>query len=115
MCDSPIIVLSAEQRIALAALISKLQALPHDAMAPGGVMPTSHAACLIAMKHPGWLPLREQAAKLVEMLEPAIKRNQEFLNSLYENYSGPSRLPKTKARITPNTPVTAQAGSARAE
>jgi len=80
--DSPTIGLSAEQRIALAALVSKLRELPEEAMAPKGIMPTSHTACLIAMNHPAWIPLREQAAKLVEMLEPAIKRSQEFLNSL---------------------------------
>jgi cob(I)alamin adenosyltransferase len=31
------------------------------------------------------------------------------------DYSGPSRRPKTNARITPSTPVAAQPGSARAE
>jgi hypothetical protein len=80
--DLPTIRLSDEQRIALGALASKLREVPSEAMAPGGVMPTSRAACVIAMKHPAWVPLREQAAKLVKMLEPAIQRNQEFLNSL---------------------------------
>jgi hypothetical protein len=80
--NSPTIALDAEQRVVLTALISKLKELPAEAMAPKGTMPTSHAACLIAMEHPAWIPLRVLAVKLMEMLEPAIKRNQESLNSL---------------------------------
>jgi hypothetical protein len=82
LAASPFIGLTNEQQAAIALLSYDLKAVPAEAMAPGGVMPTSHAACVIVMQHPAWVPLREQAARLVEMLEPTIKRNQEFLNSL---------------------------------
>jgi hypothetical protein len=84
--QSPVIGLDAPQRDAIAALVQKLKLLPPASIAPKGVMPISHAACVAALRHPAWTPLRQEAKAVVNLLEPAIARTEEYLARLKYQY-----------------------------
>jgi hypothetical protein len=69
-----------EQTEKIVELSAALKALPREAIAPIGMLMTSHAGCLYAMNHPAWEPLRERAKELLVLLESAIKRNQAYFS-----------------------------------
>jgi hypothetical protein len=59
----------------LSELISSLNALPEEAIAPTHLSMTSHIGCLIGMNHPAWIPLRQEAKQLLQIFDPAIQKN----------------------------------------
>jgi hypothetical protein len=67
-----------EQTEKIIALSTALLTLPKEAIAPVGMLMTSHAGCIYAMNNPAWAPLRERAKELLVLLEPAIKRNEAY-------------------------------------
>lgn len=67
-----------EQTEKIVELSAALRVLPKEAIAPIGMLMTSHAGCIYAMNHPAWEPLRGEAAQLLALLEPAIKRNEAY-------------------------------------
>lgn len=67
-----------EQTEKIVELSTILEMLPREAVAPVGLLMTSHAGCIYAMNHPAWEPLREDARRLLARLEPAIRRNEAY-------------------------------------
>ena len=67
-----------EQTEKVVALSVLLRELPQEAISPPGMLTTNHAGCITAMNHPAWEPLRREAAQLLVLLEPAIKRNEAY-------------------------------------
>jgi hypothetical protein len=72
--------LTREQTDQIIELASKVRELPAEATAPAGTPTTNHPGSLIAMNHASWAPLREKAAQLLRVLEPASKRNKEYFD-----------------------------------
>jgi hypothetical protein len=70
--------LTGEQTEKIAELSAALLALRKEAIAPTGMLMTSHAGCIYAMSHPAWEPLREGARRLLELLEPAVRKNVAY-------------------------------------
>jgi hypothetical protein len=70
--------LKGEQAEKIAELSAVLLALPKEAIAATGMLMTSHVGCICAMSHPAWEPLREDAKRLLELLEPAIRKNAAY-------------------------------------
>ena len=70
--------LTVEQTEKITELSSTLLALPKEAIAPVGMLMTSHAGCIYAMSHPAWESFREDAKRLLELLDPAIKKNAAY-------------------------------------
>lgn len=62
-------------------LVAALRRLPHEAIAVPHMNMTSHAGCVTAMNHPAWEPLRKEAAQLLQLLEPAIQRNDAYFHN----------------------------------
>jgi hypothetical protein len=72
--------LSWEQAEKIVDLVAALRRLPKEALSvpvPHMKM-TGHVGCITAMNHPAWEPLRKEAAQLLVLLEPAIKRNEAY-------------------------------------
>jgi len=76
--DHPTIGLSKEHNKAIASLLSGLEKLPEDAIVSPGLDMESHAGCIQAMRHPAWEPMRQEASRLIEILEPVIRKNHEY-------------------------------------
>lgn len=72
--------LDAEQTARVTEMVSALNALPDEAIAPHGVLTDNHAGSLIAMGHPSWGPIRRKAKELLQLLEPAIERNNKYFS-----------------------------------
>jgi hypothetical protein len=70
--------LTGEQTETIAELSAALLELPEEAIAPAEMLMTSHAGCIYAMSHPAWEPAREGAKRLLELLEPAIRKNAAY-------------------------------------
>lgn len=70
-----------EQTEKIVELSTSLKALPREAINPVGMLMISHAGCIYAMNHPAWEPLRENAKKLLGLLEPAIERNEAYFQA----------------------------------
>lgn len=69
--------LSEKQKKEILELVAALDAIPDEVLRSA----TSAADNLRAMNHPCWIPLRERAANLIKLLEPATKKNEEFFKS----------------------------------
>jgi len=80
LANSETLELDPEQREGMLNLAEELKRLPPEAIAPPGAIMTSHAGCVQAMRHRAWEPLRDQAAVLAELLEPAFDRSEDFLD-----------------------------------
>jgi hypothetical protein len=78
--NSLALALDEEQRTGMFLLEEGLRHLPLDAIAPPGALMTSHEGCLQAMRHPAWEPLRQQAVRLAELLEPAFDRTEDYFH-----------------------------------
>ena len=78
LANSKALALDAEQRDGMLKLAEELKLLPSEAIAPVGAIMTSPAGCLQAMQHSAWKPLRTQAVRLAELLEPAFDRSEDF-------------------------------------
>jgi len=70
-----------EQTEKVVALSVLLKALPEEAISPPNMLTTNHVGCITAMNHPTWEPLRKEAEQLLQMLEPAIQRNEAYFQS----------------------------------
>lgn len=79
LADSPVLALTAEQADAMRRLAAGVKALPEAAIAPGDVATTGRTACVTAMRHPAWVPLRTEAAELADMLEEAFAQSEDRL------------------------------------
>jgi hypothetical protein len=77
---SPAGYLTSEQTNKVLELSSALNDLPKEAIAPPGTLTTSHSGSLTAMNHAAWAPMRQMAAQLLQLLEPAIERNREYFS-----------------------------------
>jgi hypothetical protein len=66
--------LTDEHKAAITSLVSALQAIPEDAWSFTQVRQES----LTHMQHPGWLPAREMASRLLESLQPITDRNTRY-------------------------------------
>lgn len=69
-----------EKAEAIVDLVAALRRLPPEALSVPYLSMTRHAGCITAMHHPAWSPLREQAARLLEMLGPEIERNTAYFH-----------------------------------
>lgn len=59
-------------------LVAALRRLPKEALSVPHMKMTGNVGCITAMNHPAWEPLRKEAAQLLVLLEPAIKRNEAY-------------------------------------
>jgi hypothetical protein len=62
-------------------VVAAVRRLPDEAIAVPHMKMTSHVGCIAAMNHPAWEPLRKEAAQLLQLLEPAIQRNQAYFQN----------------------------------
>jgi hypothetical protein len=72
--------LSWEQAEKIVDLVAALRRLPKEALSvpvPNMNM-IGHVGCITAMSHPAWEPIRKEAAELLVLLEPGIKRNEAY-------------------------------------
>jgi hypothetical protein len=70
--------LNGEQRGLIAGLMDDLEAIPKSVMSGDRTAEGSQRD----MSHPFWVPLREQASKLLKVLEPVTNRNAEYFRTL---------------------------------
>jgi hypothetical protein len=70
--------LSWEQAEKIVDLVAALRRLPKEALSVPHIKMTGHVGCITAMGHPAWEPIRKEAAQLLVLLEPAIKRNEAY-------------------------------------
>ena len=66
------------QNESVAKLVFALNNLPTEAAAPPNMLTTNHLGSIAAMNHPAWGPLRRDAARLLQLLEPAIRQNEAY-------------------------------------
>jgi hypothetical protein len=59
-------------------LIAVLRRLPKEALLVPHMKMTGHVGCITSMNHPAWEPLRKEAKQLLQLLEPAIQRNETY-------------------------------------
>jgi len=78
---SPACYLTHEQTGKIGELAAALKTLPKEAIATPYLKTTSHSGCITAMNHPAWAPIRRDAARLLQMLEPTAKRNEAYFHS----------------------------------
>ncbi|HET6555228.1 MAG TPA: hypothetical protein VFG49_17010 [Dyella sp.] len=78
--QAPISYLGIEQATRVMELVSALNALPDEAIAPPGTLTDNHEDSLKAMRHPSWEPIRRQAIGVLQLLEPAIERNNRYFS-----------------------------------
>ena len=70
-----------EQAEKIVDLVAALRRLPKEALSVPHMKMTGDAGCITAMSHPAWEPLRKEAAQLLVLLEPAIKRNEAYFQN----------------------------------
>jgi hypothetical protein len=73
--------LSWEQAEGIVDLVASLRKLPEEALSVPFLKMIGHAGCVTAMNHPAWEPLRQGATRLLQLLEPAIERNEAYFQS----------------------------------
>jgi len=73
--------LSWEQAEKIVDLVAALRRLPKEALSVPHMKMTSHVGCITAMNHPVWEPLRKDAEQLLQLLEPAIQRNEAYFQN----------------------------------
>lgn len=73
--------LSWEQAEKIVDLVAGLRRLPKEALSVPHMNMTGHIGCITAMSHPAWEPLRKEAAQLLVVLAPAIKRNEAYFQN----------------------------------
>lgn len=73
--------LSWEQAEKIVDLIAALRRLPKDALSVLHLKMTTHVGCITAMNHLAWQPLRTEAAQLLQLLQPAIERNNAYFQN----------------------------------
>ena len=73
--------LSWEQAEGIVDLAASLRKLPKEALSVPFLKMIGHAGCVTAMNHPAWEPLRQDAARLLQLLDPAIKRNEAYFQN----------------------------------
>jgi hypothetical protein len=66
------------QREKITALSASLGALPPEAIEVPHMKMSSPIGCITAMNHPAWEPLRQEARQLLQLLEPAIRKNKAY-------------------------------------
>jgi hypothetical protein len=64
-----------EQAEKIVDLVAALRRLPPEALSVPHLRMTGHIGCITAMNHPAWVPLREEAVRLLVLLRPEIERN----------------------------------------
>ena|ERR1700690_1442126 len=74
---SPASYLTEDQKQKVSAFLESLGTIPQSLL----VSATSTTENQEAMSHPRWAPFRESAARLLQQLEPAAKRNRVFFNT----------------------------------
>jgi hypothetical protein len=70
--------LNGEQRGLITKLMAGLEAIPKSVMSGDRTAEGNRRD----MSHPCWVPLREQASKLLKALEPVTNRNAEYFRTL---------------------------------
>ena len=73
--------LSWEQAEKIVDLVAGLRRLPKEALSVSHMKMTGHVGCITAMNHPAWEPLRKEAEQLLQLLEPAIKKNGAYFQN----------------------------------
>jgi hypothetical protein len=80
LAKSAALALTREQQEAIEDICQQLLLLPKTAIAPEGMVMTTHAGCIAGMRHPCWEPLRKKAKELLTLLAPAAAENRRYLN-----------------------------------
>ena len=62
-------------------LVAELRRLPKEAIVPPHMTTVDHAGSFTAMNHPAWAPLRLEAAQLLQLLAPAIAKNEAYFRN----------------------------------
>ena len=73
--------LSWEQAEQIVDLVASLRRLPQEALSVPHMKITSQVGCITGMSHPAWEPLRKEAEQLLQLLEPAIQRNEAYFQN----------------------------------
>ena len=77
LCESPASTLTLEQKAGVARLISTVNQVPREAASF-----TDRASESIAnLEHPSWVPVREQAAALLNVLDSATQSNNAYFSA----------------------------------
>lgn len=71
-----------EQAGKIVDIVARLRRMPDEAISVTHLSMTGPIGCETAMNHPAWAPLRVEAAELLAMLEPAIRANEAYFQSL---------------------------------
>jgi hypothetical protein len=69
-----------EQSEKILELVAAVRRLPEEAVNPVYLKTTGSVGCITAMNHPAWAALREDAAKLLQLLDPAIRKNECYFH-----------------------------------